>query len=953
MGDSDDEYDRRGRGRDKFRRERNDYQDRPPTNQRRDDWLDSGNSIAGGPSGGHGIGGNSGMGSGWTTSGNMNRDRGGPMGGGGRDYGVLRDRYGMPRNYGSGRNDRYSPGDRSGDMSPPTKRIRSRDWDERYGGPNYELGGGHHSQHGDNRGGSGGNHRSDNFSQDRDADEQYQPPMQTLKQFLHYQDDHIDEDTLISKYNEYKCEFRRTQIQEFFNRHKDEEWFRSKYFPDEIDKRKERQAEANQRRLEVFMELLDNQYFDGVSLDVDKADQIVRVLDAVVIKLEGGTDFDMTSLDLENLEAASKSKDSSIFTVDSSSTSKATGVIVQPKVIPIEDDIPKGDNEDQPMTPMAESEDKVEDSLNEQQESKAIDSGMEDESGEVKDQQQESDAIKDMDLSGDVVSPDKPQTADADSGDGELIEEGEEVTESIKSPKDSKEEFSENGEASKPLKPRALHKTCSIFFRNLAPSITRQEIEDECKKFPGFLRLALSEPQMDRKFNRRGWATYERTVNIREICWALNSIKIRGTEIGPIVNRDLTRRIRSVNGISSHKSVVRADIRHAAKLIMKLDSEKGFWKEEQEESLANSESKNGNSIAVPSRNPLLKNITDYLIEEASAEEEELLGTAIDVDPIIEPKPDAAEGEANGNGSTTGLPEGSLLERDEELISVLDRLLFYLRIVHSTDYYSHAEYPSEDEMPNRIGLIHARGLISSSRVTANEITDYLKDMETKISPLLLVTPVVTPEEARKLGLKNIDDAIEQFIKENTKELGEGKWLCPLSNKKFMGPEFVRKHIMNKHSERVEQVRAETHYFNNYILDPKRPQLPENPLNQQRTTPVTSRLDHRIDMHGGIMSGAYGGAHGGGFGGHMRAPYGPGGRYQLYPQEHFGRGMKRNRNDNYQQQAPLPHPPSHHSNALLPNPIIGGSGGSIGTNRPNLRGSGRDSVEYDDVAFEELI
>lgn len=48
--------------------------------------------------------------------------------------------------------------------------------------------------------------------------------MQTLKQFLHYQDDHIDEDTLISKYNEYKCEFRRTQIQEFFNRHKDEEW---------------------------------------------------------------------------------------------------------------------------------------------------------------------------------------------------------------------------------------------------------------------------------------------------------------------------------------------------------------------------------------------------------------------------------------------------------------------------------------------------------------------------------------------------------------------------------------------------------------------------------------------------------------------------------------------------------------------------------------------------------
>lgn len=36
MGDSDDEYDRR-RGRDKFRRERNDYNERPAV-PRRDEW---------------------------------------------------------------------------------------------------------------------------------------------------------------------------------------------------------------------------------------------------------------------------------------------------------------------------------------------------------------------------------------------------------------------------------------------------------------------------------------------------------------------------------------------------------------------------------------------------------------------------------------------------------------------------------------------------------------------------------------------------------------------------------------------------------------------------------------------------------------------------------------------------------------------------------------------------
>jgi hypothetical protein len=40
----------------------------------------------------------------------------------------------------------------------------------------------------------------------------------------------------------------------------------------------------------------------------------------------------------------------------------------------------------------------------------------------------------------------------------------------------------------------------------------------------------------------------------------------------------------------------------------------------------------------------------------------------------------------------------------------DRLILYLRIVHSVDYYSHSEYPNEDEMPNRCGIMHARASI---------------------------------------------------------------------------------------------------------------------------------------------------------------------------------------------------------------------------------------------------
>lgn len=41
----------------------------------------------------------------------------------------------------------------------------------------------------------------------------------------------------------------------------------------------------------------------------------------------------------------------------------------------------------------------------------------------------------------------------------------------------------------------------------------------------------------------------------------------------------------------------------------------------------------------------------------------------------------------------------------------------------------------------------------------------------------------------------------------------------------GPEFVRKHIFNKHAEKIEEVKKEVVFFNNFLMDSKRPALPE--------------------------------------------------------------------------------------------------------------------------------
>ena len=76
-----------------------------------------------------------------------------------------------------------------------------------------------------------------------------------------------------------------------------------------------------------------------------------------------------------------------------------------------------------------------------------------------------------------------------------------------------------------------------------------------CQKFPGYLRVAIADPQPERRFFRRGWVSFERNVNIKEICWNLNNIRLRDCDMGAIVNRDLSRRIRPVNGIAQHKQV--------------------------------------------------------------------------------------------------------------------------------------------------------------------------------------------------------------------------------------------------------------------------------------------------------------------------------------------------------------------------------------------------------------
>ena len=60
----------------------------------------------------------------------------------------------------------------------------------------------------------------------------------------------------------------------------------------------------------------------------------------------------------------------------------------------------------------------------------------------------------------------------------------------------------------------------------------------------------------------------------------------------------------------------------AAKIVQNFDKKWGLWEEEEEKK---DQEKEFQSFGLVSNNPVLKNITDYLVEEGNYEEDELLG----------------------------------------------------------------------------------------------------------------------------------------------------------------------------------------------------------------------------------------------------------------------------------------------------------------------------------------
>lgn len=326
----------------------------------------------------------------------------------------------------------------------------------------------------------------------------------------------------------------------------------------------------------------------------------------------------------------------------------------------------------------------------------------------------------------------------------------------------------ETGEAKK------LYSISSIFIPNLHPSVEKSMIEEYASTHPGFLRVAVSEVQQDRGFRRRAWITYKQMdpESLRKLCWDYNAHKFNGQETKAIVNKEMNNRIRYTQFWFCHETSAKSDLKNVAKLLTHFEGEDC---------------------------PLLESIKDFLIEETN-EEEQILGVGSD------------ESKTNFE-----------FNQNPDLMKALDQVILYLRLVHSFDYYAATEYSGEDDMPQKIGIMFARPTLPSTlgEATNDVLKEFIEAQKARIDTFL-DRPVLSENEQKQLGKRNAEEEVENFIYQHTFEKKPGeKYVCKLTKKRFTAPEFVRKHIFNRCGDKLDEVRTDVEFFNNYVADPKRP------------------------------------------------------------------------------------------------------------------------------------
>lgn len=112
--------------------------------------------------------------------------------------------------------------------------------------------------------------------------------LMSFQNYIRTLSNNIDEQSACKKYKDFIVSLSQSKVGRFFDTNKDREWFRHKYHPIESQKMINKQAAFYLKRLKIFNDLNDRNFFDSLTYTTQDASRILNLMDAIIIQLDDG-----------------------------------------------------------------------------------------------------------------------------------------------------------------------------------------------------------------------------------------------------------------------------------------------------------------------------------------------------------------------------------------------------------------------------------------------------------------------------------------------------------------------------------------------------------------------------------------------------------------------------------------------------------------------------------------
>lgn len=230
------------------------------------------------------------------------------------------------------------------------------------------------------------------------------------------------------------------------------------------------------------------------------------------------------------------------------------------------------------------------------------------------------------------------------------------------------------------------------------------------------------------------------------------------------------------------------------------------------------------------KNPVLEGALVYLVEyiESSVAQYNLSR----VPKQLQAEPEFVDLDKNQSDqfSTIRLLVENLSRTLDQSTKFLDKMLWYLRIVHSFDYYKKLIYKQEDELTLRLGVIHVRDSPSnlSHEVSVDQIKEYIDKCKEESEEFgqSQVQKYVTKDEER-FNYKSYGKVITDELSSYTQRIQKPKsneteevYKCKHCTRVFQKLTDIGRHFVSKHRWAIDAIELETDFFNAYLFDPSK-------------------------------------------------------------------------------------------------------------------------------------